>query len=155
MLFPSRREASLTHPEVVMGRMGRRQALSVRAFTIIIVLVLCLSWPSEISPYAVLAHEAIIDSVWDANLRPLLLKRFPGATAGGRKVRELALSRDPSSRCGTIQSHPMGGFCRLWQGLIPAWSVRRLRRRRRQSGIRNVREVEELRHVRLSCVAGG
>ena len=31
--------------------------------------------------YAVLAHEAIIDSVWDTNIRPLLLKRFPGATA--------------------------------------------------------------------------
>src|SRR6202000_3175724 len=30
--------------------------------------------------YAVLAHEAIIDSAWDTNIRPLLLKRFPGAT---------------------------------------------------------------------------
>jgi hypothetical protein len=28
----------------------------------------------------VLAHEAIIDSVWDTNIRPLLLKRFPDAT---------------------------------------------------------------------------
>lgn len=64
-----------------MGRMGRRKALSVRAFTVIMVLVLCLSWSNEISAYAVLAHEAIIDSVWDTNIRPLLLKRFPGATA--------------------------------------------------------------------------
>src|SRR4029077_6586437 len=30
---------------------------------------------------AVLAHEAIVDSVWDTNIRQLLLKRFPGATA--------------------------------------------------------------------------
>src|SRR6476620_1593766 len=122
MLFPSRREASLTHPEVVMGRMGRRQALSVRAFTIIIVLVLCLSWPSEISAYAVLAHEAIIDSVWDANLRPLLLKRFPGATAGGRKVRELA--RCPGTPpAGVERFNPIpwaDSRCRLGQGLIPA-----------------------------------
>jgi len=44
-------------------------------------LVLCLGWPSELAAYAVLAHEAIIDSVWDTNIRPLLLKRFPGATA--------------------------------------------------------------------------
>jgi hypothetical protein len=30
--------------------------------------------------YTVLTHEAIIDSVWDASLKKLLLKRFPGAT---------------------------------------------------------------------------
>src|SRR5579864_5828287 len=30
--------------------------------------------------YTVLSHEAIIDSVWDASLQKLLLKRFPGAT---------------------------------------------------------------------------
>src|SRR6202521_3203144 len=63
-----------------MGRMGRREELSVRAFAIIMALVLCLGWPSETAAYAVLAHEAIIDSVWDTNIRPLLLKRFPGAT---------------------------------------------------------------------------
>jgi hypothetical protein len=31
--------------------------------------------------YSVLSHEAIIDTVWDTNLRPLLLKRFPQAAA--------------------------------------------------------------------------
>jgi hypothetical protein len=65
-----------------MGRMGSRAAFSVRAFAIIMVLVLSLSWPSETAAYAVLAHEAIIDSVWDTNIRPLLMKRFPGATGG-------------------------------------------------------------------------
>jgi len=30
--------------------------------------------------YTVLTHEAIIDSVWDASLQKMLLKRFPGAT---------------------------------------------------------------------------
>jgi hypothetical protein len=30
--------------------------------------------------YTVLTHEAIIDSVWDASLQKLLLKRFPGST---------------------------------------------------------------------------
>ncbi len=52
----------------------------MRAFVIIMALVLALCWPSETAAYAVLAHEAIIDSVWDTNIRPLLLKRFPGAT---------------------------------------------------------------------------
>jgi len=53
----------------------------VRAFAVITALVLSLGWPSETAAYAVLAHEAIIDSVWDTNIRPLRLKRVPGATA--------------------------------------------------------------------------
>jgi len=52
----------------------------MRAFTIIMTLVVSLGWPSETGAYAVLAHEAIIDSIWDTSMRPLLLKRFPGAT---------------------------------------------------------------------------
>jgi zinc dependent phospholipase C len=63
-----------------MGRMGSSEAFSVRASAIIMALVLSLSWPSKTAAYAVLAHEAIIDSVWDTNIRPLLLKRFPGST---------------------------------------------------------------------------
>ena len=51
-------------------------------------LALCVSlgWPAQSAAYAVLAHEAIIDSVWDTNIRPLLLKRFPGAT--GEELKE-------------------------------------------------------------------
>ncbi|HEY4739311.1 MAG TPA: zinc dependent phospholipase C family protein [Candidatus Acidoferrales bacterium] len=30
--------------------------------------------------YAVLAHEAVIDSCWESGIRPLLLQRFPGST---------------------------------------------------------------------------
>jgi hypothetical protein len=63
-----------------MGRMGSGEAFSVRVFVVIMVLVLSLCWPSDTVAYAVLAHEAIIDSVWDTNIRPLLLKRFPSAT---------------------------------------------------------------------------
>ncbi len=36
---------------------------------------------STASAYSVLTHEAIIDSTWDNAIRPLLLKRFPAATA--------------------------------------------------------------------------
>jgi hypothetical protein len=52
----------------------------VRAIAVITVLALSLGWPVETAAYAVLAHEAIIDSAWDTNIRPLLLKRFPNAT---------------------------------------------------------------------------
>ena len=36
---------------------------------------------STASAYSVLTHEAIIDSTWESAIRPLLLKRFPAATA--------------------------------------------------------------------------
>jgi Zinc dependent phospholipase C len=41
---------------------------------------LILGLPSEAAAYAVLAHEAIIDSAWNTNIRPLLVKRFPNST---------------------------------------------------------------------------
>src|SRR5580704_18060544 len=52
----------------------------MKGFAIIVALVLSLGWPSKIAAYAVLAHEAIVDSLWDTDIRPLLLKRFPSAT---------------------------------------------------------------------------
>ncbi len=52
----------------------------MRTLIIGMAFVLAVGYPSETEAYAVLAHEAIVDSVWDANIRPLLLKRFPGAT---------------------------------------------------------------------------
>jgi Zinc dependent phospholipase C len=36
--------------------------------------------PAPAPAYSVLAHEAIIDVLWDTNIRPMLLKRFPNAT---------------------------------------------------------------------------
>jgi zinc dependent phospholipase C len=43
-------------------------------------LVLAFLVPAA-SSYSVLTHEAIIDSTWDSAIRPLLLQRFPAATA--------------------------------------------------------------------------
>lgn len=43
-------------------------------------LLLSLGMPLRCFAYAVLAHEAIIDTVWDTNIKPLLLKRFPHST---------------------------------------------------------------------------
>ena len=43
--------------------------------------LLLLVSASTASGYSVLTHEAIIDSTWDSAIRPLLLKRFPLATA--------------------------------------------------------------------------
>jgi hypothetical protein len=43
-------------------------------------LLLLLPVPAAYS-YSVLTHEAIIDSTWDSAIKPLLLKRYPAATA--------------------------------------------------------------------------
>ena len=64
------------------GQNGRKPGcFSGKAFAIVMTLVLALGVPSDTEAYAVLAHEAIVDSAWDTNIRPLLVKRFPGATA--------------------------------------------------------------------------
>jgi len=44
------------------------------------VLAIVFSWPASCLAYSVLSHEAIIDSAWDTNIKPILLKRFPNAT---------------------------------------------------------------------------
>jgi hypothetical protein len=51
-----------------------------RVCALALALFLSFGWPSQSAAYAVLAHEAIVDSAWDTNIRPLLLKRFPSAT---------------------------------------------------------------------------
>src|SRR6202166_870449 len=66
--------------------MGCRRGVIAKSCAILATLALFLGWPSEAAAYAVLAHEAIIDSAWDTNIRPLLLKRFPDAT--GEQLKE-------------------------------------------------------------------
>src|SRR5690242_1728597 len=51
-----------------------------RFFAPILAIILIFCWPNGLAAYAVLAHQAIIDSAWDTSIRPLLLKRFPGST---------------------------------------------------------------------------
>jgi len=63
-----------------MGKIVRRDSYAVRVFAVVIALALLLGWPGEAAAYAVLAHEAIIDSAWSTNIRPLLVKRFPNST---------------------------------------------------------------------------
>jgi hypothetical protein len=45
------------------------------------ILACLLLWPAPASAYSVLTHETIIDSAWEVNIKPLLLKRFPDASA--------------------------------------------------------------------------
>lgn len=61
--------------------LGENRTLFTRVFALVVALVLFLGWPIQGAAYAVLAHEAIVDSAWNTNIRPLLVKRFPNATA--------------------------------------------------------------------------
>src|SRR5580658_8834177 len=65
---------------MTMAVKSRNTLSPVRSAPIIVALVLLFSWPSQMAAYSVLSHEAIVDAAWDADIRPLLLKRFPGAT---------------------------------------------------------------------------
>ncbi len=44
-------------------------------------IALVLAAPRPARAYSVLAHEANIDALWDAGIRPLLIRRFPRTTA--------------------------------------------------------------------------
>src|SRR5271157_536715 len=43
-------------------------------------VALLVFFASSLSAYSVLTHEAIIDTAWDPNIKPLLLARFPATT---------------------------------------------------------------------------
>jgi hypothetical protein len=71
-----------------MGNMRRGvdRTRFARVCALVLAPFLFFGWPTQSMAYAVLAHEAIIDSVWDTSIRPLLLKRFPQAT--GEELKE-------------------------------------------------------------------
>jgi hypothetical protein len=63
----------------MLGKSRNTVAL-IRGAPIVVALAMFFSWPSQMAAYSILSHEAIVDAAWDADIRPLLLKRFPGAT---------------------------------------------------------------------------
>lgn len=56
--------------------------LAIRNISLIALLIAIVVAIPQVTPaYSVLTHEAIIDQSWNDSIQPLLLKRFPGATA--------------------------------------------------------------------------
>jgi hypothetical protein len=53
---------------------------TVRCGALLLALLLSTAWPDVATGYAVLAHEALIDTAWDTDISPLLRQRFPDAT---------------------------------------------------------------------------
>jgi hypothetical protein len=50
-------------------------SLTRRALALLAIFLIVSPVPAP--AYSVLTHEAVIDVVWDTNLRPMLLKRLP------------------------------------------------------------------------------
>ena len=58
----------------------------MKAFSTSFLLVVLLFPATRLSGYSVLAHEAIVDSVWNESIVKLLRQRFPNATAEALKA---------------------------------------------------------------------
>ena len=54
--------------------------------TFLIVLLVCLQFPSPAHAYSVLTHEEIVDMLWNDEIKPLLLERFPDTTPDELKM---------------------------------------------------------------------
>ncbi|HWF11154.1 MAG TPA: zinc dependent phospholipase C family protein [Bryobacteraceae bacterium] len=60
--------------------MQRHSGLPMTHAATALFALLALLCPSHALGYSVLTHEAIVDTLWNDSVRPVLLKRFPGAT---------------------------------------------------------------------------
>ena len=65
-----------------MARMRRGEVWRwlAKFYALVLALALSFGWPLQCAAYAVLAHEAIIDTYGTPTYAPYLLKRFPDAT---------------------------------------------------------------------------
>jgi hypothetical protein len=70
-------------------RHGGGRTRFARVCTLLLALFLWFGWPAQSAAYAVLTHEAIIDSVWDTNIRPLLLKQHSSAAITAPMLHDL------------------------------------------------------------------
>ena len=60
------------------GLMKTWQSIGLRCLAILLCIAAC---PNSSSAYSVLTHEQVVDLLWNDQIQPLLLRRFPHATA--------------------------------------------------------------------------
>jgi hypothetical protein len=65
---------------VMPGLFWRSRFSSFIPSLLVIVFLLC-GTSRLCTGYSVLTHEQIVDLLWDENIKPLLLKKYPDATA--------------------------------------------------------------------------
>jgi len=71
---PVKRYAANVHPSLKSPRLFARNLL--RVAVVLALLFTCQSSPA----YSVLTHEQVVDLLWKAQIRPMLVARFPSAT---------------------------------------------------------------------------
>jgi Zinc dependent phospholipase C len=71
---------SFSHPDSCILALVMRSLKDQVAAGLAVVLFVALV-SSPVTGYSVLTHEQVVDLLWEGKLRPLLLKRFPGASA--------------------------------------------------------------------------
>ncbi|HET7207192.1 MAG TPA: zinc dependent phospholipase C family protein [Terriglobales bacterium] len=49
--------------------------------TLIVLVLLACTFPQACAGYSVLTHEQIVDLLWDEQMKPLLLQKYPGSSA--------------------------------------------------------------------------
>jgi len=65
-------------PSILPGAIAKGwRLLCVRAAALALVLLMCCAGAPA---YSVLTHEEIVDLLWTGEIRPLLLKKYPGLT---------------------------------------------------------------------------
>jgi hypothetical protein len=60
---------------------GMYKACRLKIAVVGCALLVMLFAPRALDAYSVLAHEAIVDALWNSDIRPLLIARFPNATS--------------------------------------------------------------------------
>src|SRR5262249_28185122 len=51
-----------------------------RASACLLIVTMLISAPPKSEAYSVMSHQAIIDTVWESDLKPAIRKRYPNAT---------------------------------------------------------------------------
>ena len=78
-MCPASRQRKWCGAPFNVNGISNARSFSVKRALIRAAALFCLCPP--LLGYSVLTHEAIIDSAWDRNLKPLLLARFPNSSA--------------------------------------------------------------------------
>ncbi len=65
----------MRHPPIASAKAKSWRLPSIRALALLLVVLMCRG---SSSAYSVLTHEEIVDLLWTDEIRPLLLKRYPG-----------------------------------------------------------------------------
>jgi hypothetical protein len=58
----------------------RKRPALLQCACVLLAIIVLLATPVETFSYAILAHQAIIDVVWESQLKPMLRQKFPHAT---------------------------------------------------------------------------